>query len=135
MAARPSFRACGRFGGRTMLGCALAFSRELYLSSVFVAWQVVANRVWQPEPFAGMPNVAAGRSALVVMLIPVLRFRLEPVRMFVAGLAAWTLRTLIYRGMELRFSLFDSRRGAVHILTLGGITCGFSAVFHWMFLF
>jgi hypothetical protein len=81
------------------------------------------------------PNVAAGRSALVVMLIPVLRFRLEPVRMFVAGLTAWTLRTLIYMGMELRFSLLDSRMGAVHIFTLGGITYGFLAVFHWMFLF
>jgi hypothetical protein len=107
----------------------------LYLSSVLVAWQVVANRAWQPEPFAGIRNVAAGGSALVVMLIPVLRFRLEPVRMFVAGLTAWTLRTLLYMGMELRFSLLDSRMGAVHIFTLGGITYDFLAVFHWKFLF
>jgi hypothetical protein len=106
----------------------------VYLSSAFVAWLVVANRFPQLERFAGIRNLAAGVAAIVLMLIPVLRFRREPVRMFVAGLTAWTLLTLTYLGMEMRFSLLGSRMGAFHIFMLGGITYGFVSVFHWVFL-
>ncbi len=66
----------------------------VYLSFVFVAWLVVANRFPELQPFAGIRNIAAAVTVLLLMLIPVLRFRREPVRMFVAGLtrswrAAW----------------------------------------------
>jgi hypothetical protein len=107
----------------------------VYLSCAFVAWLVVANRFPQLERFAGIRNLAAAAAALALMLIPVLRFRREPVRMFVSGLTAWTLLTLTYIGMEMRFSLLESRMGAFHIFMLGGITYGFVAVLHWVFLF
>jgi hypothetical protein len=55
--------------------------------------------------------------------------------MFVAGLTAWTLLTFTYIGMEMNFSLLESRMGAFHIFMLGGITYCFVAVFHWVFLF
>ena len=107
----------------------------VYLSGVFVAWLMVANRLPQLEQFAGIRNVAAAAAALIVLLIPVLRFRHEPVRMFVAGLTAWTLLTLTYIGMEMHFSLLESRMGAFHIFMLGAFTYGFAAVFEWMVLF
>ena len=106
----------------------------VYLSIVFVAWLVVANRFPGLQPFAGIRNVAAAATILLLMLIPVLRFRREPVRMFVAGLTAWTLLTLTYIGMEMRFSLLGSRMGAFHLFMLGGITYGFVSVFQWVFL-
>jgi hypothetical protein len=106
----------------------------VYLSCVFVAWLFVANRVPQLESFAGIRNLAAGAATMLLMLIPVLRFRREPVRMFVSGLTAWTLLTLTYIGMEMRFSLLESRMGALHIFMLGGVTYGFVAVFDWVFL-
>jgi len=107
----------------------------VYLSGVFVAWLMVANRLPQLEQFAGIRNIAAASAALIVLLIPVLRFGHEPVRMFVAGLTAWTLLTLTYIGMEMHFSLLESRMGAFHIFMLGAITYGFVAAFEWMFLF
>jgi hypothetical protein len=107
----------------------------VYLSVVFVAWLVVANRFPQLQAFAGIRNLAAAVTVLLLMLIPVLRFRREPVRMFVAGLTAWTLLTFTYIGMEMNFSLLESRMGAFHIFMLGGITYCFVAVLHWVFLF
>ncbi len=77
----------------------------VYLSCVFVAWLFVANRVPELGSFAGIRNLAAGAAAILLMSIPVLRFRREPVRMFVSGLTAWTLLTLTYLGMEMYFSL------------------------------
>jgi hypothetical protein len=106
----------------------------VYLSIVFVAWLVVANRFPGLQSFAGIRNLAGAVTILLLMLIPVLRFRREPVRMFVAGLTAWTLLTLTYFGMEMNFSLLASRMGAFHIFMLGGITWCFVAAFHWVCL-
>jgi hypothetical protein len=92
----------------------------VYLSGVFVAWLVVANRIPELESFAGIRNLVAGAAAILLMSIPVLRFRRKPVRMFVSGLTAWTLLTLTYLGMEMHFSLLESRMGAFHIFMLGG---------------
>jgi len=105
----------------------------VYLSFVFVAWLLIANRLPQLQPFAGIRNLAAAVTFLLLMLIPVLRFRREPVRMFVAGLTAWTLLTLTYIGMEMNFSLLESRMGALHIFILGTVSYGFVAVLHWVF--
>jgi hypothetical protein len=106
----------------------------VYLACVFVSWLYVANRVKELEPFAGIRNVAAGAAVILIMSIPLLRFRREPVRIFVSGLTAWTLLTLTYMAMEMNFSLLESRMGAFHIFMLGAMTYGFVAVFHWVFL-
>jgi hypothetical protein len=106
----------------------------IYLSCVFFAWVLVANRIPQLDSFAGMRNLAAGAATILLMAIPVLRFRRQPVRMFVSGLTAWTLLTLTYIAMEMHFSLLESRMGAFHIFMLGTVSYGFVAVFHWVFL-
>ena len=106
----------------------------VYLSCVLVAWLFVANRVPELEPFAGIRNLAGGAAAILLMSIPVLRFRREPVRMFVSGITAWTLLTLTYLAMEMYFSLLESRMGAFHVFMMGGVSYGFVAVFHWVFL-
>src|ERR1700686_3988230 len=77
----------------------------VYLSCVLVVWLFVANRVPELEPLAGIRNLTAGAVVILLMLIPVLRFRREPVRMFVSGLTAWTLLTFTYIAMEMLFSL------------------------------
>ena len=106
----------------------------IYLSCAFVAWLVVANRVPELEVFAGARNLAASVIVILLMAIPVLRFRLEPLRLFVAGLVAWTLVTVTYRAAELFFSLLESRLGALHVFTLGAVCYGFVAVFEWVAL-
>jgi hypothetical protein len=106
----------------------------VYLSCIFVGWLVVANRVPQLASFAEIRNLAAGAATVLLMSIPVLRFRREPVKMFVSGVTAWTLFTLTYLATEMHFSLLESRVGAFHIFMLGGVSYGFVAVVHWVFL-
>ena len=105
----------------------------VYLSCVLVAWLFIANRVAELESLAGVRNLAGGAAVILLMAIPVLRFRREPVRMFVSGLTAWTLLTLTYIGMEMYFSLLESRMGAFHVFMLGAVSYGFVAVFSWVF--
>ena len=58
----------------------------IYLSCVFVAWLDVANRVAELERFAELRNLVAGAILILILGIPVLRFRHQPGRLFVAGL-------------------------------------------------
>jgi hypothetical protein len=55
-------------------------------------------------------------------------------KMFVSGLTAWALLTLAYVAMEMRFTLLESRMGALHAFMLGAISYGLVAVFQWVFL-
>jgi hypothetical protein len=106
----------------------------IYLSCVFVAWLEVANRVAELEPYAELRNLVAGAILIVVLGIPVLRFRNRPGRLFVAGLTAWTLLTITYVAAEIRFTLLESRMGAFHVFMLGAVSYGFVAVLDWVFL-
>jgi len=106
----------------------------IYLSCIFIAWLLVANRLPQLEPFAGLRNLAAGAVIILLMAIPVLRFRHEPAKMFVSGLTAWALLTLTYIATEMHYSLLESRMGALQVFILGAVSYGFIAVFQWVFL-
>ena len=106
----------------------------IYLSCVLVAWLDVANRVAELEPYAGLRNLVAGAILIVVFGIPVLRFRHQPGRLFVAGLTAWTLLTVTYLVAEMHFTLLESRMGAFHVFMLGAVSYGFVAVLDWVFL-
>ncbi len=106
----------------------------VYLSCVFLAWLIVANRMPRLEPFAGVRNLAAGVVTVLLLLIPVFKFRHESLRMLVAGLTAWTILTMTYMAAELHFTLLKSRMGALQMYILGAVSYGFVAVFHWVFL-
>jgi hypothetical protein len=106
----------------------------IYTSCVFVAWLIVANRVVELEPLAELRNLVAGAVLIIVLAIPVLRFRHQPGKLFVAGLTAWTLLTLTYLAAELHFTLLESRMGALHVFVLGAVSYGFVAVLDWVFL-
>src|SRR5579863_8602603 len=79
----------------------------IYLSCVFVAWLEVANRIAELEPYAELRNLVAGAILIVVLGIPVFRFRLRPGRLFVAGLTAWALLTITYIVAEIHFTLLE----------------------------
>jgi hypothetical protein len=106
----------------------------IYLSCIFVSWLWIANRIPQLYPFADVRNLCGGALIILVMAIPVLCFGRNPVKMFVSGLTAWVLLTLVYIAMELRFSLLESRMGALQVFMLGAVSYGFVAVFHWVLL-
>jgi hypothetical protein len=106
----------------------------IYLSIVFVAWLLVANRFPALEPFAEARNIVAGASLVTMLAIPVLRFRRKPGRLFVAGLTAWMLLTMTYLAAEMHFTLLESRMGALHVFVLGAVSYGFVAVLDWVLL-
>src|ERR1700680_726910 len=103
----------------------------IYLSCVFVAWLDVANRVAELEPYAGLRNLVAGAILIMVLGIPVLRFRRHPGRLFVSGLTAWALLTITYVAAEIHFTLLETRMGAFHVFVLGVVSYGFVAVLDW----
>ncbi len=106
----------------------------IYLSCVFVAWLEVANRVAELEPYAELRNLVAGAILLLVLAIPVLRFRNRPGKLFVSGLTAWALLTITYVAAEMHFTLLETRMGAFHVFVLGAVSYGFVAVLDWVFL-
>ena|ERR1700686_250437 len=106
----------------------------IYLSCIFVAWLLVSNRLPQLDNFAGIRNIVACAVMIFLMAIPEFRFRNQPAKLFISGLTAWTLLTLTYIAAEIRFSLLESRMGALQVFMLGGISYGLVAVVHWVFL-
>lgn len=134
MGARPQLPGSRWFWWLRNAALRIGILTGIYLSGVFISWLLISNRVPRLEPFAGIRNLAAGVLAVILLLIPVLRFRQEPLKMFVAGLTAWTILTFTYLAAEMHFSLLESRMGALHIYIMGAVTYGFVSVFHWVFL-
>jgi len=134
MAARPQLPGTRWFLWLRYVSLRTGVLTGIYISCVFAAWLIVANRIPQLDPFAGVRNLAAAAVTVLLLAIPVLRFRHEPVRMLVSGLTAWTVLTLTYLVTEMHFSLLESRLGAFHFFMLGAFSYGFVAVFDWVFL-
>jgi hypothetical protein len=134
MAARPQLPGLRWFFWLRNTALRTGVLTGIYLSCIFFSWLWVANRVPQLEPFAAARNLSAGAIAILLMAIPVLRFRRHPGRIFVSGLTAWTLLTITYLATEMRFSLLGSRLGAFHLFVLGTISYGLVAAFQWVFL-
>jgi len=134
MAARPQLPGMRWFRWMRVASLRVGIVTGIYLSCVFLAWLIVANRVPALYPFAGARNAVAVATILVALAIPVLRFRHEPGRLFVAGLTAWTILTVTYLAAEIYFTLLPSRMGAFHLFTLGAVSYGFIAVLDWVFL-
>lgn len=106
----------------------------IYLSCVFVTWLEVANRVKELERYAELRNLVGGAALILVLSIPVLRFRNHPGKLMAAGLTAWTLLSITYVAAETHFTLLESRMGAFHVFVLGAVSYGLAAVLDWVFL-
>src|SRR5574337_2151404 len=103
-----------------------------YLSAVFVAWLLVANRVPWSANFAGVRNAVALALAALAMLMPVWRFLRAPVHLLAAGVLAWVLLALTYKIMGVFFHRLESRMGAFHLFMLGAVVYGVIAVLAWV---
>ncbi|MGA7793600.1 MAG: hypothetical protein WCA19_11225 [Candidatus Acidiferrales bacterium] len=134
MAARSQFPGMRWFSWLRIASLRTGILTGIYLSCVFVAWLDVANRVAELESYAELRNLVAGAILLLVLAIPVLRFRNRPGRLFVSGLTAWTLLTITYIAAEMHFTLLNTRMGAFHVFVLGAVSYGFVAVLDWVFL-
>ena len=104
----------------------------VWLSVVFVAWVVIANRASFLEPLAQQRNVIATLVLALIASMPVLRFLRSPGELLVSGLFAWSVLTLAYRILSLKFALLPYYYGTFHIFVLGAVAYLLFATFSWI---
>lgn len=106
----------------------------VYLAAVMVAAVLAANRIPALEPHAFLRNAASAGVFGVVMLVPIIKFRHEPVRMWAAAATALFLFAVAYWIMGFFFSTLHVRLRVtpLHAFVLGAGGYGFLAVFIWV---
>lgn len=104
----------------------------VWLSVVFVAWVVFANRVPFLEPLAQQRNVIATLLLAFIASIPVLRFLSSPGELLVSGLLAWGVLTFAYRILSWKFALLQYYYSTFHIFVLGAVVYLLFATLSWI---
>jgi hypothetical protein len=104
----------------------------LWLSVVFLAWLLVANRVPFLEPLAQQRNVIAGLLLTAIAALPVLRFLVSSGELLVSGLLAWSVLTLAYRILSLKFTLLQYYYSTFHVFVLGAVVYLLFATLSWI---
>jgi len=104
----------------------------VWLSVILIAWVVIANRVPFLEPLAQQRNVIATLLLAFVAAMPVLRFLRSPAELLVSGLLAWSVLTLSYRILSLKFSLLQYYYSTFHIFVLGAVAYLLFATLSWI---
>ena len=102
------------------------------LTLVFLTWLIVANRVPALEGFALERNVAAAAAIAFLALIPVLRFRGAPGRLWASGVIAWGILSLSYRLLSLFFSGLPERYSAFQVFMVGAVIYTLVATLSWI---
>jgi len=102
------------------------------LSLVFSGWVIVANRVPVLDRFALVRNLAAVAVLGLVAVIPVLRFWRMPGFLLASSLVAWTLFSLSYRVLCMRFAGLAERFSAVQIFVLGAVLYMLVVTLSWI---
>jgi hypothetical protein len=103
-----------------------------WLSVVFVAWVVIANRVPQLEPLAQQRNVIASLLLALIAAMPVIRFLRAPGELLFSGLLAWSVLTLAYRILSLSFVLLQDYYSTFHVFVLGAVAYLLFATLSWI---
>jgi tellurite resistance protein TehA-like permease len=102
------------------------------LSGVAIAWLLIANRLPSLDHLAMLRNIAAGTLAIVLMLVPVCRFRKHPSHVFASGLIAWSIVTLVYAILQIPFPRLAVRMGTFHFFILGALILGLASSLLWV---
>jgi hypothetical protein len=104
----------------------------VWLSLVFVAWVVLANRMPLLEPLAQQRNVIATLLLALIAVMPVLRFLRSPGELLISGLVAWSVLTLAYRLLSLKFILLQFYCSTFHVFVLGAVAYLLFATLSWI---
>lgn len=104
----------------------------LWLSVIFVAWVVIANRVPFLEPLAQQRNVIATLLLALTASMPVIRFLRSPGDLLISGLLAWSVLTLAYRILSLKFVLLQVYYSTFHVFVLGAVAYLLFATLSWI---
>jgi hypothetical protein len=104
----------------------------VWLSLVFVAWVVMANRAPVLEPLAQQRNVMATLLLALIAAMPVLRFLRSPGELLTSGLVTWSVLTLTYRLLSLKFILLQFYYSTFHVFVLGAVAYLLFATLSWI---
>lgn len=104
----------------------------LWLSVIFVAWVVIANNVPFLEPLAQQRNVIATLLLALIASMPVIRFLRSPGDLLISGLLAWSVLTLAYRILSLKFVLLQVYYSTFHVFVLGAVAYLLFATLSWI---
>jgi len=104
----------------------------LWLSLVFVAWVLIANRVPFLEPLAQQRNAAATLLLLLIAGMPAVRFLRAPTDLLISGLLAWGVLTLAYRILSLNFVLLQNYYSTFHVFVMGAVAYLLFATLSWI---
>ena len=104
----------------------------VWLSVVFVAWVVIANRAPFLEPLAQQRNVIATLLLALIAAMPVMRFLRSPGELLISGLVAWSVLALAYRILSLEFVLLQAYYSTFHVCVLGAVAYLLFATLSWI---
>lgn len=104
----------------------------LGLSIVFTLWVFVANRIPALESLAFERNLIGAAALGLFAAVPVLRFLRFPGHLLASSLISWTIFSLNYRALCVRFDGLAMRYGAVHIFALGAVLYLIFATVSWL---
>jgi hypothetical protein len=104
----------------------------VFLSVVFTAWLLIANRAPLLEPLALERNIGGAAILATLACLPVLRFYRCPGDMLFSGLFAWSLLTLTYRICCFEFSMLEQYYSAFHVFVLGAVCYLIFATISWI---
>jgi hypothetical protein len=105
----------------------------IYLSAVFVAWLLIANRLPFLDRFAVLRNWGTMGVFGLIMLVPVGCFLRRPQHLFASGIVGWFFFTLTYRVLQVFFRGLEVRlRPAFQVFMLGAVVYGLVAVAAWV---
>jgi hypothetical protein len=102
------------------------------LSLCFTAWVLIANRIPWLEPLAFARNVGAVALLVVIASIPVMRFYRSPGDLLGSALLGWSLLTLTFRLLCLKFEFLDESYSTLHIFTIGAVVYLLVATLAWI---
>ena len=103
------------------------------LSGVVIAWLLIANRVPALERVAMLRNMAAGAVVFVLLiLVPVYRFRRHPSHLFACTFTSWAILTAVYAILQVPFPRLGMRMGTFHFFMLGAFVLGLASSLVWV---
>ena len=102
------------------------------LSGLAIAWLLIANRVPSLDPIAQLRNLTAAALAVMLILVPIFRFRRHPSHLFVCLVTGWFFLTAVYAILQIPFPRLGTRLGTFHFFVLGAVMLGLASAVVWV---
>jgi len=104
----------------------------VFLSLIFTAWLMIANRAPFLEPLAMERNILGAALLALFACVPVIRFFRSPSALLLSGLLGWGLFSLTYQIFCFKFVLLEEYYSTFHVFVLGAVSYFVFATISWI---